>query len=255
MNYSQIKKMGKLLMAVLPLLVLLGYLLAIIYQQWWLRQFNLPVDFVILNANTLVTAAIILGIMLFILMMCYYSLLPLFNKENIFRRKSDLSNLTHARIIALSLMVYSIYGIVSFFKFEGSIDLFSLAVIGAVASIMIWLTTFIVDWGMKARSNKKKWYARPYLYFERRPMTPIIVALVIFLLGSYLIAGQLAIKNWQAYIKDPTIVQVDGKDEYVLIGVFGDKAGVVMKNTEGVETDTTKFVDIDRMTIKYRFPE
>ena len=249
------KKMGKLLMVMLPLLVLHGYLLAIIYQQWWLRQFNLPVDFVILNANILVTAAIILGIMLFISVMCYYSLSPLFNKENIFRRKSDLSNLTHARIVAISLMVYSIYGIVSFFKFEGSIDLFSGAVIAAVASIMIWLTTFIVDWGMKARTNKTKWYARAYLYFERRPMTPIIVALVIFLFGSYIIAGQLAIKNWQAYIKDPITVQVDGKDEYILIGVFGDKAGVVMKKAEGIEIVTTKFVDIDHMTVKYRFPE
>lgn len=255
MNRDQIKKMGKVLIVTLPLLVLHGYLLAIIYQQWWLKQFNLPSDFVVLNANTLVTAAVILGIMLCILTMCYYSLTPLFNTENIFRQKSDLSNLALARVIATSLLIYSIYGIVSFLNFNGSINLFSWGIIAAVAAVMIWLTTFVVDWGVLARANKKRWYAKPYLYFERRPMTPVVMALSVFLIGSYLIAGQLAIMNWQAYIKDPVTVAVDGRDEYILIGLFGDKAGVVMKSSEGLETVTTKFVDVERVTIRYRFPE
>lgn len=255
MNNYQIKKIGKMLIVILPLLVLYGYLLAIIYQQWWLRQFNLPSDFVSFNANTLAMAALILGIMLFILTMCYYSLSPLFNTKNVFRRKADLTNLTHARLASVTLIIYSIYGIVSFIKYEGSINLFSWAVVSAVAAVIIWLTTFVVDWGLKSRANKKKWYARPYLYFERRLMTPIILALIVFLYASYVIASQLAIMNWQAYVKEPTTVLIDNNDEYILIGVFGDKAGVVKKSNEGLETVTTKFVDIERMTIKYRFPE
>jgi hypothetical protein len=58
--------------------------------------------------------------------------------------------------------------------------------------------------------------------------------------------------NWQAYVKDPNHVLVDGKDKYILIGIFGDKAGVTQKSEFGIETSATKFVDIERISIDHR---
>lgn len=243
--------MGKTLIITLPLLVLHGYLLAIIYQQWWLKQFGIPSDFVYLNSNTLLIAAIALLIMISILTLCYYALTPLLNRKDIFRKKADSNNSTHAGIVALSLMIYCAYGVVSYFNFHGSVQLFSFAFIAGVAGIMIFITGLISSWGQYSRNHKNRWYAKPYIYLETHLMGPIIASLVLFFIGSYLIAGQLSIMNWQAYAKDPNYVLVDGKDEYVLIGVFGDKVGVTLISDFGVEVSATRFVDIEKVTIEY----
>ena len=68
--------------------------------------------------------------------------------------------------------------------------------------------------------------------------------------GSYLVTGQLSIINWQSYIKDPNYVLVDGKEKYILIGVFGDKVGVVKSGELGIEGATKRFVDIERITFQ-----
>jgi hypothetical protein len=250
MNRQQIKVMGKAIMWALPLLVLHGYLLAIIYQQWWLKQFGLPSDFVYFTSNTLVMAAIISGIMLSILVMCYYTLSPLLNSKNPFRLPGDSANLDHARMVTLTLAVYGCYGVVSFFNFQGSIQLLSWAIVALVGAFILGLVNIIVSWGIRSRKDKRTWYTKSYLYFERRLMTPIIVSTVLFLVGSYFVAGQLSIMNWQAYVKDPTYVLVDEKDEYILIGLFGDKAGVVQKGEFGIEDNTTKFIDLERIRMQ-----
>jgi len=239
--------MVKAFLAALPLIVLYGYMLAIIYQQWWLRQFNVPSDFVFLNANTLLIAAIISTIMLFILGICYFAISPLFIKNKVFNKVVDSSNAVQASLIALTLLLYSVYGIVSFYNFGGSTNLFSWAVISGVGALMIWITNLIAVWGFRSRLWPKKWYSKPYIYFEKHLIAPILISATLILIGSYLIAGQLSIMNWQAYVKEPNFVMVDGNEKLILVGIFGDKAGVVQPSEFGIDS-TTRFVDIERIT-------
>lgn len=250
MNANQIKVMLKFIVIALPLLVLYGYLLAIIYQQWWLKQFGIPADFIYLSANTLLIASQCLLILLGVLAMCYYALAPLLNRENIFRKSRDRANFLHALTFGFALAVSAAYVTIGYMNSHFTTEQFSWGFIGGLAGLMILLTTAIVQWGLASRTNKNKWYAKPYLYFEKRPMTPLIFFSIFFLVGSYLVAVQLAIKNWQAYVQEPNYVIVDGTTENILIGVFGDKVGVVQESEFGIEGNTTKFVDIERITFK-----
>ena len=252
MNMSQIKLISKTLVVSLPFIVLFGYLLAIIYQQTWLMQFSIPSDFVVLNANTLLMAFWGSLILLGVLTMCYYALTPLLNTKNIFRRPRDATNYYFASRLGIAMVITSIIIGIGFFHSLISIEQFSWGFIGGVAGAMIVVTSSVVQWGLKSRANKNKWYAKVYLFFERRPITPIVFASIIFLVGSYLVVGQLSIKNWQSYIKEPNYVLVDSKDEYILIGVFGDKVGVVKGSEFGIEGGTKKFVDMERITFKDR---
>ena len=252
MNKKQITTIAKTLIVALPFIVLYGYLLAIIYQRIWLMQFGIPSDFVVLNSNTLLIAGLSSIILLSILIICFYAFSPLLNKSNIFQKPSDSANYFYAGTLGIAMVLTSIILGIGFFHFNISIEQFSWGFIGGIAGAMILTTACVVQWGLKSRADKSKWYAKRYLYFERRLMTPIIFAALIFLAGSYLVTGQLSIINWQSYIKDPNYVLVDGKEKYILIGVFGDKVGVVKSGELGIEGATKRFVDIERITFQVK---
>jgi len=216
-------------------------------------QFGIPSQFVILNADTFLMAFWTSLILVGALLICYYAMTPLLNKNNIFRRSGDLANLNFASSIGIVLVITSTIIIVGFFHSYISIEQFSWSFIGGISGFMILLVTIVTRWGLKSRNEKKSWYAKIYLYFERKLMIPLSLSILVFLVVSYLVAGQLAIKNWQEYVKEPDYVLVDGKDEYILVGVFGEKVGVVKESEFGIEGSTQRFIDMERITFKTQF--